>query len=474
MYAKIHNKVGYSLIFLYFCTIMFKRIMKHTLRLVFFLVVFSFAALSFAQVNKWRDMYQVKKKDTIYGIATKYEISTSELMDANPEMKTDGYTLKKGDYIFIPFAKSAVEPVKSQTILKEVDIRKRAIRIGVMLPLHDVDGDGRRMTEYYRGLLMACDSLKKEGISMDIQAWNVPIEGDIRQILLDDNAKNRDVIFGPLYTSQVKTLGNFCKTYGIKMVVPFSISSDEVATNPQMFQMYQSPSMLNEQNVDAFIKLFSVYHPVFVDCNDSTSQKGAFTFALRKELDKVGISYNITNLKSSEEAFGKAFSKSKYNVVILNTARSPELNVAIAKLNGYQTNNPSVSISLFGYTEWLMYTKYNLDNFFKFDTYIPSTFYYNPLSQGVKSFENSYHKWFNTEMLNALPRFAITGYDQAKYILTGLHKYGGAFNGNKLQFVTNPVQTPLYFKRYSSGGLQNNGFTVIHYTRTKNINLISL
>ena len=45
-----------------------------------------------------------------------------------------------------------------------------AVRVGIMLPLHNDNGDGRRMTEYYRGVLMACDSLRADGISIDIRA----------------------------------------------------------------------------------------------------------------------------------------------------------------------------------------------------------------------------------------------------------------------------------------------------------------
>ena len=36
------------------------------------------------------DIYTVKKKDTIFGIANKYGLSLPELMDANPEMKREG------------------------------------------------------------------------------------------------------------------------------------------------------------------------------------------------------------------------------------------------------------------------------------------------------------------------------------------------------------------------------------------------
>ncbi|MFQ9995758.1 MAG: LysM peptidoglycan-binding domain-containing protein, partial [Hoylesella buccalis] len=156
-----------------------------------------FSIESIAQVNQWRDIYEAKKKDTVFGIARKYGISVPDLMDANPEMKKEGYELKKGDTVFIPFVKkqtaATIGSVKTQTpVTKEsakpksasnMDITKRAIRIGVMLPLHDVDGDGRRMVEYYRGMLLACDDLKAKGISTDIHAWNVPIDVDIRQTL---------------------------------------------------------------------------------------------------------------------------------------------------------------------------------------------------------------------------------------------------------------------------------------------------
>ena len=65
-----------------------------------------------------------------------------------------------------------------------------AIRIGVMLPLHREDGDGLRMVEYYRGILLALEQMKQEGINTDVHAWNVPKDADIKTTLLDKNAPN--------------------------------------------------------------------------------------------------------------------------------------------------------------------------------------------------------------------------------------------------------------------------------------------
>ena len=80
-------------------------------------------------------------------------------------------------------AMMAFTMVNNLKAANKTDVRKREVRVGIMLPLHNVDGDGNRMVEFYRGLLLAVDDLKKEGISVDIHAWNVNIDADIRQTL---------------------------------------------------------------------------------------------------------------------------------------------------------------------------------------------------------------------------------------------------------------------------------------------------
>lgn len=462
--------------------------MKQTLRYICcacFLLCYLF---SVAQTNKWREIYKVKRKDTLFGIAKKFDLAIPDLMEANPDMKKQGYELKKGEYVFIPFskdvlearakadaeAKAKAEAAKALAEQQADDVRKRAIRVGIMLPLHDIDGDGRRMVEYYRGVLLACDSLKRQGISTNIHAWNVPITADIRQTLLENGAKECDIIFGPLYTKQVKALGDFCRTYQIKMVIPFSISSDEVEHNPQIFQVYQSPEEQSQQAIKAFIERFPNHHLVLIDCNDTTSKKGIFTFNLRKEIESQGKTYNITNLKSSEIYFAKAFSEKQPNIVVLNTGRSPELNMALAKLNTLKINMPALSISLFGYTEWLMYAKVYQNLFHKYNTYIPTNFYYNPTSQEVKHLEQNYQRWFHATMQNALPRFAITGYDQAQFFLRGLHEYGKEFKGLRSQNEYKPLQTTLNFKPANEqGGMRNRHFMLIHYKTDQAIEAVN-
>jgi len=439
---------------------------------ILFLAVLFSTDMAFAQASEQiRGLHKVKRKETIFGIARQYDIKIDDLIEANPEMRQPDYELKKGDVIRIPYAKGTA-PVAETSALADQrqaaasvdDVRQRAIRVGVMLPLHNINGDGRRMVEYYRGILMACDSLKKIGISVDLHAWNTPEDGLISTVLSDKAAAECDIIFGPLYSKQMDALSDFVTAHDIRLVIPFSISAPQLLTNRNIFQIWQSPTNINDATITHFLERFSGYHPVFIDCNDSTSKKGNFTTGLRRQLENRQIEYSITNLKSAESAFSKAFSPSKPNIVILNSPRSPELGVAFAKINGLKLNQPNLNITMFGYTEWLMYTRTHLENFYKYNTYIPSVFYYNPLSSQTERLEQKYRWNFHADMQNSLPRFALTGFDHAYFFLRGLHKYGKSFNGAAGMFGYPPVQTPLVFERMGNGGLQNHSLLFVHYT----------
>ena len=446
------------------------------------LTMLSFVAeTAMAQVQKYKELHKVKRKETIFGIARENGLTIDELIEANPEMKVPGYELHKGDYIKIPFPSN--HPVSASVnqqpqmptkpVVIERDMRNREIRVGVMLPLHNDNGDGKRMVEYYRGVLMACDSLRVNGISTDIRAWNVAEQSDIKQILKDPKAAECDLIIGPLYTKQLKALGDFAQKNDIRVLIPFSINSNEVFDNGNLFQVFQNGNQTNNGYVFRFYQRFKDSHVVIIDCNDSTSTKGSFTTVLRRKLEQEGATYSISNLKSSETKFKQCFSTTAPNVVVLNTSRSQELNVAFAKLNGLLMTDPSLKISMFGYPEWLMYTNKHLDNFYKFDTYIPSTYYMSPLSPRGEHFKKKYRWNFHQDMQPYHQRYAVTGFDHAYFMIKGLHMYGSRFMGASGTVGYTPLQTPLHFERIGNGGMQNRAILFVHYTPQNKIETIN-
>ena len=450
--------------------------MKRTLNyfLLLMMLVLGTVYMSAQQPANFRGQHKVKKKETVFGISRNYGLTIEELINANPEMKEPGYELKKGMILNIPYPKSVQEAQEAERAAKARkaaeeasakadDVRNREIRLGVMLPLHNINGDGRRMMEYYRGVLMACDSLKKQGLSIDVHAWNTAEDCNIYKVLEDPAAARCDMIIGPLYSKQMDALSDFVSKHNIRLVIPFSINAPQLTTNRNIFQVWQSQNDVSEATVTHYLERFRDCHTVIIDCNDTTSRKGVFTFGLRRQMESRGMEFVITNLKSGEANFSKVFSRTKPNVVVLNTGRSQELGVAISKINGLKANSPELDITMFGYSDWLLYTHKYLENYYNFNTYIPSVFYYNPLSSATQQFQRKYRQNFSSDMQNLLPRFAITGFDHAYFFLKGLHKYGKTFNGAAGMFGYPVIQTPLKFERYGNGGLRNKALLFVHY-----------
>lgn len=415
--------------------------------------------------------YKVKKGETIYGIARANGLTEEQLRRANPGMESPDYVLKKGTKIIIPSAEAVAA---TEAAAAADDVRERQIRMGVMLPLHDLNGDGRRMVEYYRGLLMACDSLKHEGISVDVFAWNTPDNSDITSVLAKAESSRCDIIFGPLYSKQMDQLSAFCQQNGTMLVIPFSINAPQLATNRHIFQVYQDPEAQAESTARRLVEWFKDSHPVIVDCDDPNSTKGGFTAALRKELEGRNIGYSLTSMKSANASFASAFSLQRHNIVVLNSARTSDLDVIFIKLKDLMASNSSIKLSLVGYPEWLALEETQQANFHKYDMHVPAPYFSGLSPQQSNQLAAKYRANFYQGMSSFYPPLALTGFDHALFFLRGLHKYGATFDGAEGRFGYKPVQAPLKFERVSNdGGYQNRTFMFVHYRTDGKIDTIT-
>lgn len=459
--------------------------MHNHLRNLLLVVCLLFAAGTLAQtsVHDWRSIHKVKKQETVFGIAKDYNVTIEELLDANPDLKQPGATIKKGDWILVPFAKkgdkAADKKKAGQELLQDLKnnpVKPGAIKIGFMLPFHREDADGDRMVEYYQGMRLALDSLAKRGINAEINVWNVAKDSSIVKVLQDPRAHTLDVIYGPLYSAQLPQLATFCKTNNIKLFIPFSISSAALADNPQVMQVYQTAQQLNERSVDAFVERFGKSHqPIIIDCHNPADRKAEFTAALRMKLISINNGPKLTNINTPMSEFAKQFSRKKPNVIVLNTARSPELNRVYQKLDSLTKQVPGIAIAMYGYNEWFMYQKHDLAYFFKYNTYIPTTYYYNAAAGRTESFERDFRaRWKDSMMAECTPRMGLMGYDHTMYLVQGIHKYGKAFVGSPDQSSYKALQTPLKFKQtQEGGGYQNQTFQLIHFRTDQRLESLS-
>ena len=115
-----------------------------TMRHYFRHIALAFACMlslsTLAQTTQWRDIYTAKKKDTIFGIARKYNITVDELVEANPAMKGEGYKLKKGEMVFIPFEKTKADLAEYEKKYQEI-LDKAADAMNLMSSKYGIEVD---------------------------------------------------------------------------------------------------------------------------------------------------------------------------------------------------------------------------------------------------------------------------------------------------------------------------------------------
>ena len=441
---------------------------------------------------KCRDMHRVERKETIYSISRLYGITEAELIAANPELRTE--KLKKGKFLCIPYTsagnnqKEQEQPVSPTTIPTDNELFDKSkkenpkiatIKAAVMLPFM-TDGSGNRdeqtrMVEYYEGFLMAVDSLKEKGVSIDIYTYDTYNNtSSVKSILAKDEMKNMNIIFGPAYPEQVKPVADFAKKNNIRLVIPFTSKGNEVFNNPSIYQINTPQSYLYSDVYEHFTRKFTNANVIFLDADDGDKDKADFIKGLKEELKGKHIPF--TELKGeaiTPESLKGAMNATLDNVFIPTSGTNIALIKLLPQLIVTLRDNPDYRMQLFGYPEWQTYTNDHLASFYELDTYFYSSFYTNNLFPEAIRFSSAYRKWYSKDMSNTFPKYGMLGFDTGYFFLKGLSQYGSNLEDKLNKVTVTPIQTGFKFERVNNwGGFINRKVFFVHFT--KNYELIKL
>ena len=440
-----------------------------------------------------RDMHRVERKETVYSICKQYGITEEELLAANPEIKNK--KLKKGKFLCIPYPKETANtttPTQPQTNLdatltdaqlfdknKKKNEKISTIKAAVVLPFN-TDGTGTRdeqvrMVEYYEGFLMAMDSLKKQGISIDLYTYDSgKTASSVNKILNKAEMKNMDIIFGPAHTEQVKPMAEFAQKHNSRLVIPFSSKGDDVFGNPAVYQINTPQSYLYSEVYEHYLRKFPNAHVIFLDAATGHTDKDDFVKGLKEELKNRQITFKeLRGENINPESMKLAVDSLRENVIIPTSGKNVVLTKILPQLIVTSREHPNYDMKLFGYPEWQTYTDDHLASFFELNTYFYSSFYTNNLFPAAIQFTNAYRKWFSKDMANTFPKYGMLGFDTAYFFLKGLNDYGSNFEDQVKQMQVTPIQTGFKFDRVNNwGGFINRKVFFVNFT--KNYELIKL
>ena len=433
-----------------------------------------------------RDMHKVKRRETVFSISRKYGITEEQLIAANPEIK-DKEKLDRGSWLCIPYPQKQTEQTPTQEPARiptdaelfqantEKARRFKSIKAAIVLPFYDVvQSEAARMIEYYEGFLMAVDSLKRTGTSIDLYTYNSGNESaSLSTLLSKPEMKQMDIIFGPLYQSHIQPLADFAQKNDIRLVIPFTSKDNTVFRNPNVYQINTPQSYLYSEVYDHFLRQFAGANVIFIEASQGTRDKAEFIKGLKEELRRKGITTSSLKEDATTESLKSVLAAGRENVFIPTSGTNVTLINLLPKLTMLVREVPEQSIHLFGYPEWQTYTKDHLDAFFELDTYFYSSFYTNNLLPAAVHFTKSYQKWYGKDMDERYPKFGMLGFDTGYFFLKGLSNYGSEFEKDIQQLDLIPIQTGFKFQRVNNwGGFINRKVFFVHFT--KNFELLKL
>ena len=434
--------------------------------------------------------YTIQKKETMYRICRKFDISSVELLRLNPELKNG---VKAGMVIKIPVASEEVitqnirQPEEREVnalLSTPKDIKKvNRIQVALLLPFMTNEttqsSATSRFVEYYEGLLLAVDSLRNMGTSIELSVYDTGNgTKKVKEILKEDALSNANLIIGAVQNDQIGLIADFAQKHNIKYVIPFTSKNDDVLSNANVYQVNTPHSYLYSKAAQAGCDLFSDYNIILVNIKDK-EEKPEFIKAFKTEMQQRDIPFKEVTYKGDTFAtdIEAAMVRDKRNVVLPTSASLDAVNKIKAPLRMLselkEEEKEPYMVNLFGYPEWQTYTRDHLENFFELDVYFYSSFYTNTLFPAAVQFTNAYHKWYSKDLASKYPNYAMLGFDTGFFFLKGLSLYGSELENNLPKMNLTPIQTGFKFERVNNwGGFINKKVFFIRFT--KNFELVKL
>ena len=111
-------------------------------------------------------------------------------------------------------------------------IRDR-IKVALLLPFMTNEAtpsaNTLRFIEYYEGMLLAVDSLRNSGCSIELSVFDTGNgTKKVKEILKEDALKEANLIIGAVQNDQIAPVAEFAEKNNIKYVIPFTSKNDDV------------------------------------------------------------------------------------------------------------------------------------------------------------------------------------------------------------------------------------------------------
>ena len=477
--------------------------------------------------------HKVKRKETLYSISRKYNVDVDILKKVNADINVD--KLKRGMIMKIP-TKAWFEQEKKQKeivvkkempkVIKTVEdslayadcisynyaSEKPALKIGLLLPfnvyeskkvniLTEVDDKGEEVekeredkiisnkskvfVEFYEGMLMAIDTLKKEDTNIELFVYDTHSDSTdkIKDILRKPELADLDMIIGPAYAINLQPVSDFAKQHGIKLVYPFSKVNPELKKNPEVFQVSPIDTLLFPTMESEILKHIKGKRIIMIRTKDNSEYENKLSRELKEQIFwdsfRGGVQPDYVEYRFVQgelNGLEKLFVKDAENVVLIPSKNEAYVSSIVTTIAGI-TRNHHLNVTLWGLPDWLRFQSLKPEDVHQLNGHVFSYYAMDYNDPQTIAFVDKFRSWYHTEPIAISPyfqkasvrshfsRYGAWGYDVSYYFINALKTYGKNFEYCLDEYNPHLIQSNFKFKHISNwGGMYNTGLFILNFT----------
>nr|WP_320119936.1 LysM peptidoglycan-binding domain-containing protein [uncultured Marinifilum sp.] len=455
--------------------------------------------------------YVIKPGDTQYSIAKEFLMKQKKLRKLNPKIK--GKLLKIGDWVripryLVPPEYFVVKETPKDTIAEEIqtldsivdtveDIQliQKKITIGLFLPLYLETNDtinqtvsyrdtlkiiternprvvyrkSKEFIRFYQGVLLAVDSLRKEGLSVDLHLFDTEKNpAKVKRLIARNQFVEFDFLIGPVYQNTFAVVAKFAKQKGIPIISPLSGKNPEINSNPYVIQLNTSLASVCRQISEYVCEDFDLKNVIVVH---PERYKHLNEYKLIKDIEhnlfEKGLYWNndqVNYKKISFDEYGlfgieALMCDTCENIVVLPSNDQPLVENIITNLN---VLSQRFAIRLIGFSKWQRYNSLESELFYNLNFSLFSPYYIDYKEEKSLNFVADFRERFCCEPSD----FSFRAYDMCRYFALATSKYGKEFPHKMNNLEIDLLQSAYHFKRITAfGGFENRGVHLINYSR---------
>ena len=413
--------------------------------------------------------YQVEKSIGLYRIGVNFNVSQSEIIRLNPQLRERG--LHFAETLLIPTGRKVEEKVQNtpiipntpidtivrdtvipeyrdtvisqDTVVVEPDTR-RVIELALMLPFESQQtkrsGNAERMMEFYQGALLALHDRQNDSTLYRLRVYDTERSERRVQALCDSTELDSvRAILGLVYPIQIERMSSWCAAHQVPLFVPFSDDID-LSTHPFVMQFNANA----KQEADSLCAWLEArreeIHIVTTEVKESDLAAPIRT--LRKQLKARDIAYTavpLHNLQNDSAAY--ALDTAKENIFILHSDRYQQVRMILPHL---------VTLRKAGYKIRLVSQYAWQKEHIELPQLYTSMFTQN---EGREAYDALWQASYKNEHVSLSPRYDLLGYDLMQALI-GWLEGEPAHKG---------LQSTIEWKQMQQGGYQNACVGVIAY-----------